>query len=300
MSRPPRRGVVDTRTRVQVFQSFLAGLVPWLLLAGLLAMMWPVRFGGTTNFIIVSGRSMERTYHTGDLVITKKRSSYAVGDVVVYRIPGAGAGAGREIVHRLHERLPDGRFLVRGDNNRTNDPWVITIDDIVGSKWLMVAKGGVFLGFLRSTLMLAVLFGVLVAWVFWPREDAALDVETAGERLEPRSEPAHEPHWLDDDAIVADWETLLAPRSMPIVERPTAPRGPSVHATLAVSNRSTAPAVRTAPAALTAQTVSTAPAALHWLDDDGIPDIWLAEAESASVSVSVSAGNRPQTPERHR
>ena len=289
MSRPPRRGVVDTRSRMQVFQSFLAGLIPWLLLAGLLALMWPVRFGGTTNFIIVSGRSMERTYHTGDLVITKKRSSYAVGDVVVYRIPGAGAGAGREIVHRLHERLPDGRFLVRGDNNRTNDPWVITTDDIVGSKWLMVAKGGVFLGFLRSIIMLALLFGVLVAWVFWPREDHALDVETVGERLEPRPEPVHEPHWLDDDAIVADWETLLAPRSTPIVERPTAPtapRGPSV------------------PATLTAQTMSTVPATLHWLDDDGIPDIWISEAESASVSVSVSAstpaGNRPQTPGRHR
>ena len=281
MSRPPRRGVVDTRTGAQVFQSFLAGLLPWLLLAGLLALMWPVRFGGTTNFIIVSGRSMERTYHTGDLVITKKRSSYAVGDVVVYRIPGAGAGAGREIVYRLHERLPDGRFLVRGDNNRTNDPWVITTDDIVGSKWLMVAKGGVFLGFLRSIIMLALLFGVLVAWVFWPKEDHALDVETAGERLEPRPEPAHEPHWLDDDAIVADWETLLASRSTPIVERPTAPtapRGPSV------------------PATLTAQTVSTVPATLHWLDDDGIPDIWMAEA----ASVSASVGNRPQTPERHR
>ena len=285
MSRPPRRGVVDTRTRAQVFQSFLAGLLPWLLLAGLLALMWPVRFGGTTNFIIVSGRSMERTYHTGDLVITKKRSSYAVGDVVVYRIPGAGAGAGREIVHRLHERLPDGRFLVRGDNNRTNDPWVITTDDIVGSKWLMVAKGGVFLGFLRSIIMLAFLFGVLVAWVFWPTEDHALDVETTGERLEPRPEPAHEPHWLDDDAIVADWETLLAPRSMPIVERPsasTAPKGPRV------------PTASKGPRVPTASTRSTAPATPHWLDDDGIPDIWMAEAESAL------AGNRPQTPERHR
>ncbi len=246
MTRRPRRGV-DDRTRAQVFQSLLAGLVPWLLLAGLLAMMWPVRFGGTTNFIIVSGRSMERTYHTGDLVITKERSSYRVGDVVVYRIPGGGAGAGREIVHRLHERLPDGRFLVRGDNNKTNDPWVITTDDIVGSKWLMIAKGGVFLGFLRSILMLAVLFGVLVAWVFWPREDPALDAEPAGVRPGPPAEPAHEPHWLDDDAIVADWETLLAPRDVPIREQPTLPT------------------------------------VLHWLDDDGIPDVWMAEAESAPV-----------------
>lgn len=263
--RSGRRGAhaPDLRSRGEVFRSFLAGLVPWLLLAGLLASMWPVRFGGTTNFIIVSGRSMERKYHTGDLVITKKRSSYRVGEVVVYRIPGAGAGAGREIVHRLHERLPDGRFLASGDNNRTPDPWPITSNDIVGSEWLMVAKGGVFLGFLRSILMLAVLFGVLVAWVFWPREDPVPDGEevtggAVGGRLAPSPVPAHEPHWLDDDAIVADWDTLLAPRATPIREQ-SAVRSP-----------------------------------LHWLDDDGIPDVWIAEAESAPP------GNRLRTPERHR
>lgn len=249
MSRPPRRGAADNRTRAQVFHSFLAGIVPWLLLAGILALMWPVRFGGETDFIIVSGRSMERTYHTGDLVITKKRSNYAVGDVIVYRIPGAGAGAGREVVHRLHQRLPDGRFLAKGDNNRSPDPWPLTAEDIVGSKWLMVAKGGVFLGFLRSIIMLALLFGVLVTWVFWPREEhdregeATVALPAHARRPDPEATP--EPHWLDDDAIVADWETLLAPRSLPIVERPTVP------------------------------------ATLHWLDDDGIPDVWFADAESS-------------------
>ena len=57
----------------------------------------------------------------------------------------------------------------------------------------------------------------------------------------------HEPHWLDDDAIVRDWDTLLAPRSVPVAERPVAP------------------------------------ATLHWLDDDGIADVWLADAESSSA-----------------
>ena len=248
MTRPPRRGAVDNRTRSQKFQSFLAGSIPWLLLAGLLAFMWPVRFGGSTNFIIVSGRSMERTYHTGDLVITKKQPSYRVGEVVVYRVPGDGAGAGREIVHRLHERLPDGRFLVRGDNNKTNDPWVIGTDEIVGSKWLMIAKGGVFLGFLRSILMLAVLFGVLVTWVFWPREEETDEDERTVEAVPT---PTTEPHWLDDDAIIDDWDTLIA---------------------------STA----TAPAELPV-VVPT----LHWLDDDGVPDVWLSETFEAPAAALI-------------
>ena len=275
-----RAGAAELRSRGEVFRSLLAGLVPWLILAGLLALMWPVRFGGTTNFIIVSGRSMERTYHTGDLVITKKRSSYAIGEVIVYRIPGAGAGAGREVVHRLHQRLPDGRFLAKGDNNRTPDPWPITGKDIVGSKWLMVAKGGVFLGFLRSILRLAVLFGVLVAWVFWPREDGASEGEAAGAFPAPPPVPAHEPHWLDDDAILADWETLLAPRAMPTREQSAVP-GP-----LHWLDDDCDDGIR-----VERQTV---PGPLHWLDDDGIPDVWIAEAESAP------SGNRLRTPERHR
>ena len=244
MTRAPRRGV-DDRTGAEKFQSFLAGLIPWLLLASFLALMWPVRFGGSTDFIIVSGHSMERTYHTGDLVITKERPSYGVGDVVVYRIPGEGAGAGREIVHRLRERLPDGRFLVRGDNNRTDDPWAITTDQIVGAKWLMVAKGGIFLGFLRSILMVAVLFGVLVAWVFWPRDDVPDEHDAP---TTAAVAPVLEPHWLDDEAIIDDWNTLISsganvPTELP-VPRPV----------------------------------------LHWLDDDGVPDVWLAAQDEDSVA----------------
>lgn len=208
---------------------------PWVILAGALAMIWPVRFGGSTSFMIVSGRSMEPTYHTGDLVITKARPSYSIGEIVVYTIPGSGAGAGREVVHRLHQLLPDGKLLAKGDNNRTADPWSIARSDIVGSKWMMVPKGGIFLGFLRSILMLAVLFGVLVTWVFWPREEA--DEVSVDAAVSPVA-VVHEPHWLDDDAIIAEWDTLLAPPAPVAVPSPQP-----------VPNK-------------------------HWLDDDGVDDVW--------------------------
>jgi signal peptidase I len=207
---------------------------PWLILAGVLAVIWPVRFGGSTSFMIVSGHSMDPTYHTGDLVITKARPTYRVGEIVVYKIPGAGAGAGREVVHRLHQVLPDGKLLAKGDNNRTADPWPITQGDIVGSKWVMFPKGGIILGFLRSILMLAVVFGVLVTWVFWPREvEDDLSVDALAAPAAPfMAEPVYEPHWLDDDAIIAEWDTLLAP------------------------------------------SVSDLAPVAHWLDDDGFDDVW--------------------------
>ena len=229
------------RTRSEWARHQTAIWFPWLILAGILAAIWPVRFGGSTSFMIVSGHSMEPTYHTGDLVITKARPSYSIGEVVVYKVPGSGAASGREVVHRLHEVLPDGKLLAKGDNNRTSDPWAISPSDIVGSKWAMLPKGGMILGFLRSILMLSVLFGVLVGWVFWPRQE---EDEPAVVGAAPAT-VLHEPHWLDDDAIIADWDTLLAPPS-------SQPSSPPIHAA-------------------------------HWLDDDGVDDVWNCLHDPTSI-----------------
>lgn len=227
-SRPRRRSLV--RRIGDLFAMF----GPWIILAGVISALWPLQFGGSTSFSIVSGRSMERTYHTGDLVITKRRSTYNPGDIVVYKIPGTDTGHGREVVHRLHTRLPDGKFLAQGDNNRTVDPWTITGADIIGSKWLMIPRGGLFLGFLRSPAAAAILIGALVVWVGWPRRDEAEPGDRAPVAATHLS-PAHrvaaevaavaeasegadlvrplELHWLDDDGI-PDVSNVLASRSV--------------------------------------------------------------------------------------
>ena len=239
---------------------FVSLLGPWLVLAAVVALVWPVQFGGSTGFAIVSGKSMERTYHTGDLVITKKRSSYKLGQVIVYAIPGTDTGHGRQVVHRLRTRLPDGKLLAQGDNNRTVDPWTITEDDIVGSKWLMIPKGGLFLGFLRSPAAAAMLIGGLVMWVVWPRKDddeedseeetksvpVALDRPQAfvgsTSRSEALSTVGRRTHWLDDDGIT------------------DVSREPE----LSSSGAST----------------------LHWLDDDGISDVWVSLRGRAAALVA--------------
>ena len=192
----------------QRFTELFPIVAPWLVLATVIAFLWPVQFGGVTSFSIVSGKSMEPTYHTGDLVITKVRPAYKIGEIVVYKIPGTDTGHGREVVHRLHTRLPDGTLLAQGDNNKTVDPWTINDADIVGAKWLMIPKAGLVLGFLRSPAAAAILIGALVMWVAWPRrdeddfDDAAViaDAADVGEVLDSRAGVAPW-HWLDDDGI---------------------------------------------------------------------------------------------------
>lgn len=158
-----------------------------MVLAGVLAVFWPMDLGGSTGFSVVSGSSMEPTFHTGDLVITKRAASYEPGQVVVYRIP-YGAGAGKEIIHRIHRRLPDGRFAMQGDNNSSGDPWFISASDIRGRQFLLVPQGIRVVSLFRSVLALALLIGGLVTWALWParsrEEEQADSADGAGPQPE--------------------------------------------------------------------------------------------------------------------
>ena len=44
----------------------------------------PTAFGGPAGYIEVSGHSMDGTYKTGDLILTRSHDTYAKGDIIVY------------------------------------------------------------------------------------------------------------------------------------------------------------------------------------------------------------------------
>jgi signal peptidase len=169
---------------------------PWAILLGLFWLVLPIQLGGDTGFTVVSGRSMEPTYHTGDMIITKRASSYRPGDVVVYTIPH-GVGAGRDIVHRIKQRMPDGMWMLQGDNNRSGDPWLISDRHIQGRLWLMIPQGARIVNFFRSVAALALAIGVLVAWVFWPGAEPREDGHDDDDDL---------PDQLLDDGLISDEE----------------------------------------------------------------------------------------------
>ena len=100
-------------------------LVVWFLLLG------PTAFGGPAGYIEVSGHSMDGTYKTGDLILTRDQDTYAKGDIVTFKVyDGAG-----QVIHRIIGGNGETGYTTQGDNNPDPDPWHPTDEEIVGKSW---------------------------------------------------------------------------------------------------------------------------------------------------------------------
>lgn len=139
------------------------------ILAAALAWMFTLRpesLGGPAGYVMVRGVSMLPTYHSGDLVIVQKEASYTRGEIIAYRIPEGDVGGGIVVIHRIVGGAPEEGFVLQGDNNPAPDDWRPKVADIIGSAWLVIPRGGAFLGLLRAPLLLASLAaGVAVAFL---------------------------------------------------------------------------------------------------------------------------------------
>jgi signal peptidase len=63
---------------------------------------------------------MEPAFYRGDIILLSAAAEYAVGDIVVYNVPGQPV----PIVHRVLETRAAGArtlFLTKGDNNAVDD-----------------------------------------------------------------------------------------------------------------------------------------------------------------------------------
>ncbi|MGB7818645.1 MAG: signal peptidase I [Ornithinibacter sp.] len=150
--------------RILSILALTVGAVLWALL------LRPTALGGPTTLVIVSGTSMEPTLHGGDLVVTRARGSYDVGDVVTFRVPEGGPGAGDLVIHRLTGGTPEGGFTTQGDNRDRPDDWTPTEDDVVGSEWFAVPGAGSVLARLHDPTLLAALAGGMTVTVVLMRE----------------------------------------------------------------------------------------------------------------------------------
>lgn len=141
-----------------------ASSLVWIAGAVVLAwLLWPTSLGGCTTLTIVAGHSMEPTYYTGDLVVSRC-GPVEVGDVVVYSPPDVG---GARIIHRIVDGDADG-WIVRGDNNDFFDPWTPTQENILGSAVWHVPQLGRVAAILLSPLTWISLLLVALAVVVWP------------------------------------------------------------------------------------------------------------------------------------
>lgn len=193
----------NTRTRpAERWSARVAGWVSWALLGVGLILGWPTTLGGATGYVVVSGHSMEPTYVTGDLVVTRTDVPVRPGEVIVYTVADQELGAGMAVVHRVLRPAADGGWVTQGDNNDSVDPWHPTKADITGTVVAHLPKVGYLLTYARSPLVLAFIGAVIVGWILWPKDGAEDEDEpglgSAGQQgaaapaagTEPTAEPA--------------------------------------------------------------------------------------------------------------
>jgi signal peptidase I len=113
--------------------------------------LWPQRWGGTMTYDITHGISMKPAFHTGDLAILRKSSSYQVGDVAAYRSPSLHT----TVMHRI-KTADHGHYTFKGDNNSFTDPDTVTDKQLLGRLLLRVPKVGLGLGWLVQPVHLAI------------------------------------------------------------------------------------------------------------------------------------------------
>ena len=117
----------------------------------------PQSLGGPAGYVLVSGKSMNPLYHTGDMILVEHHSSYRVGDIIAYHVPKGDAMAGAQVIHRIIGGNSTHGFVVQGDNRTAPDVWRPKNADIVGAAALQIPQAVVVLQYVRSPLLLGLL-----------------------------------------------------------------------------------------------------------------------------------------------
>jgi signal peptidase len=158
----------------------LSVLVPTMLIACLILVIWPVQLGGRFALTIVAGNSMEPTYMLGDVVVTWQEPA-EVGDVVVLRVPEGEFGAGNLVIHRVIG-VDSAGWVTQGDNSSGPDAWTTSDNDIVGVAKFELPYSGRLLAITRSWLFIAALGVLAIAMFIWPATTTPLTHRRTGSR----------------------------------------------------------------------------------------------------------------------
>lgn len=130
---------------------------------------WPVQMGGHHVYGSVVGHSMDPTLHDGDLTVTDAARAVHVGDVVVYTAPvEAGSDAGIGVIHRVVGGDAVSGWVLRGDNNTYDDPWVVSTSAVEGVLVHRFAGVSRVLTPFQNPLSFVMVAAGALAWVTMP------------------------------------------------------------------------------------------------------------------------------------
>jgi len=87
---------------------------------------------------------MEPELENGDLVVARRRNTYAVDQRVVYNHPKVG-----HVFHRIVDR-DQNTYILKGDNNDWLDSYQPVAEDILGKFWFIIPAGGNIIRVLRK------------------------------------------------------------------------------------------------------------------------------------------------------
>lgn len=154
---------------IKTIQGILLALVTLLLIVNVYTIVRRVFYHeemptvfGFASAAVVSG-SMEPYISIGDVVVVKSADGYAVDDVVMFFEPDAGSYT----THRIVEQV-GGSFRTRGDNNDSNDPGLVSEENIVGKVVLVIPFAGTLMRYVQNPVGLAIIVAVGVAIIFLP------------------------------------------------------------------------------------------------------------------------------------
>ena len=191
------------------------------------AALLPARLGGRTMFVVVQGRSMEPTFHSGDLLFTRRTNAFSVGDVAVYRVPDGEGGAGHLIVHRLQRPLDvasasgDIRWEIKGDSRQTPDATQPTTRQLLARPVVNLGPWATRAVIVLPFLLVLVV-GLIVGWLLWPDEPDDTE-DSADERDYDEDDRAHAPRPRGKDESPLDGDAPPSPAAPPSHRVPPGP-----------------------------------------------------------------------------
>ena len=112
--------------------NFLRQYIPIVFFTLLLGVGYEFSFNNPSlGFYTVMSGSMEPKIKTGSLIVTSKKESYEIGDIVTFSSPKSSEIVSHEVSDVLTK---DGRnvYLTKGNSNATTDPYVLDEDRILG------------------------------------------------------------------------------------------------------------------------------------------------------------------------
>ncbi len=149
------------RVLCRVLRSVFRAALGILLLAGLYLAGAKVfegqthpTFFGFSSAVVLTG-SMSPAIEPNDIIVSRKQSSYAVGDIITFDAGGSS------VTHRIVSVGEDG-MRTKGDANNTEDAQPIKQSRVIGKVILVIPRLGAAVGFLKTPLGILCFLGAAV------------------------------------------------------------------------------------------------------------------------------------------